>query len=111
MKKLGDIIKDYQPSRGARSERAEIVGYFHERIMDRKGKPYSPAFIAMKLAHLTIRDLYYLKSVCNQAKNFQKIFWWSITVKPVQSAAPIGSAPTASTSSNVSSQSVSAVTK
>lgn len=60
------------------SERSELVGYFHERLTNKKGQKFRVQFIAMKLAHLKVPDLYYLQSICKQAKNFGSCFWGSL---------------------------------
>jgi len=69
------------------SERAELIKFWVDNVLNKKGKKYPPARIAMLLSHLTINDLYYFKSVCNDVMNrsgqvsFQKFFWWSIKAK------------------------------
>lgn len=67
------------------SERAELIGYFIERLNTRQkelgNRPYTPAFIGMKLAHLSVFDLYYLKRICEDSKDWYKTFWGSL--KPV----------------------------
>src|SRR3989338_5067654 len=64
------------------TERGELMKYFCERInsgrlrdglakitMGRMGKT---------LEKIPTKDLYYLKSVCDQAENFGKKFWYSL---------------------------------
>lgn len=66
----------------ANSERAELIGYFTDMVNSyRKGTKYKPLSykaIAVKLSHLTVGDLYYLKSSGRDAKNWSAYFWWSI---------------------------------
>ena len=68
----------------AKSRRAELIKYFHERLRNKDDKPFSVRFIAIKLSHLKIKDLDYLVSVCKDVQNrrgkeaMQKFFWWSI---------------------------------
>lgn len=70
-----------------KSERADLIGYFHSKLLNKDGQPFKPRVIAIKLAHLTLEDLYYLKSVSEDLLNRQgltamsKHFWWSIRYK------------------------------
>ena len=65
-----------------RSEREDLIKYFHERAgCDRKGRPFAFVFVKMRLQHLTLRDLYYLKSICDHAENFSRCLWVSIKPK------------------------------
>ena len=36
------------------------------------------AHLGTVLEKIPTKDLYYLKSVCSQAKNFGKKFWWEL---------------------------------
>lgn len=67
------------------SERGELLKFFRERVRDRKGKMYGYPFLAVKLSHLSVQDLVYLKSVCmdaeNRGRSFGKVFWGSIKVQ------------------------------
>jgi hypothetical protein len=67
------------------SERAELLGFFLDNLLDKKGKKYKPGYIAMKLAHLEVKDLYYMQSEVkdrmNRGENWQAWFWWSLKVK------------------------------
>lgn len=64
-----------------KSERAELIKFFVDRLVNKDGKPYPARLIAVKLAHIPTKDLYYLQSTCNKAKSFGACFWWSIKVK------------------------------
>lgn len=64
-----------------KSERAELVKFFVDRLLNKDGKPFPARFIAFKLAHIPTKDLYYLQSTCNKAKSFGACFWGSIKVK------------------------------
>lgn len=71
------------------SERGDLLQYFTDRINERrkgtKFKPLTIRAIAVKLSHLGLRDLYYLKSVCDEAERrgypWAAIFWKEITPK------------------------------
>lgn len=86
-KSLADLMKgrELPKKQKHRTERGDLLTYFHQRIKNKQGKEYRMAFIASKLAHLELQDLYFLKSTCEDAqrrgKPFGAIFWWSIKVK------------------------------
>lgn len=76
------------PVKKSRSERAELIQFFVDRLRNKDGKPFSARLIAVKLSHLKdLQDLYYFKSVCEDTLNrkgladMQKFFWWSIKAK------------------------------
>ena len=67
-----------------RSERAELVKFFMENLLDKKGKHFPVKRIAFKLSHLSLNDLYFFKSVCQDILNrkgsesMNKYFWYSL---------------------------------
>ncbi len=67
------------------SERGELIEFFTNKLNeDRDGikfKKLTIRGVAVKLGHLDLNDLYYLKSYCLQAKNFSSCFWWSLKAK------------------------------
>lgn len=71
------------------SERRAILGEFTEHINgERGGKKYpklAPRYIAIKVAHIPTKDLYYLMSICKDGKNrngsFGKVFFGALKVK------------------------------
>jgi len=69
MEPINSFLRRPKPVRAANSERAELIGYFTDEVnKERDGKKWkklTPRYIAVKLAHLSKSDLYYLK---NQAK-------------------------------------------
>ncbi len=82
---LYSITNRPQTKKAQRSERAELIEYFFTRLEI----PYT-AYIhkqltrkrtALKVAHLTRDDLYYLKSICDRSDNFSKTFWGSLKIK------------------------------
>ncbi len=88
---FGNPIEQPKPkkvrARGTpRNERDEIFDYFYRKLCDpwqrKTNRPLGKAFLAMKIAHLKIGDLYYLKSVCLDAEHrgdsFSKVFWGSL---------------------------------
>lgn len=85
MKSLFDLIKGRENTK-VLSERAELIKFFHERLRNKKGKPFTAKLIAIKLGDIKdVRDLQFLKSKCLDAENrgypFSKCFWGSIKLK------------------------------
>ncbi len=64
------------------NERQAVIKEFLERLnADRDGVQYkklAPSFVAVKLSHLNLQDLYYFLRVCRDAKHFSKYFWYSL---------------------------------
>ena len=87
MKRISEHIS--QPSkRSARdraTERGELLEYFVKQINpSRKRDGYTPLTIpriARTLVGVPTKDLYYLKKVCDEAKDFSKKFWWETNPK------------------------------
>ena len=68
------------------TERGELMKYFMERLNPSRVRDgYAPRTLARMgrlLVAIPTKDLYYLKSVCDQSKDFSKKFWWEIKPKP-----------------------------
>jgi hypothetical protein len=88
MEPIKSLLRAPRPKKPV-SERAELLQFFLDKVnAARRGtkyKPLRPAALAVKLSHLKLPDLYYLKSVCEDAerrgKPFSAIFWWSLKAK------------------------------
>lgn len=67
------------------TERGELMEYFCRelnRSRERDGlTPISMGRMGKTLQKIPTKDLYYLKSVCNNAQNFSKKFWWLLNPK------------------------------
>ena len=67
------------------TERGELMKYFMERLNPSRVRDgYAPLTLARMgrlLVAIPTKDLYYLKSVCDQSKDFSKKFWWEINPK------------------------------
>ncbi len=64
------------------TERGEMMRFFlrhlnHSRKNDGL-PPMTMAHLGTVLEQIPTQDLYYLKSVCSQAKSFSKTFWWEL---------------------------------
>jgi len=67
------------------TERGELMQFFMERlnmarVRDGLGKLTMPR-MGKILEAIPTKDLYYLKTVCMQSKDFSKKFWWEINPK------------------------------
>jgi hypothetical protein len=69
------------------SERGELLDYFFEFLSPTWGgrRPLTKSYLAMKISHLKLEDLYYLKSSfqdrVNRGENYSKYFWGVLKVK------------------------------
>ena len=73
------------------TERGDLMKYFCERINPSRINdglgPVSMGRMGKLLTKIPTKDLYYLKTVCDQSKNFSKKFWWEINPKNHDEAA------------------------
>ncbi|HVY73012.1 MAG TPA: hypothetical protein VG984_03120 [Candidatus Paceibacterota bacterium] len=86
MDHIGAHISSAIPAKKSRdTERGELMQYFLTRLNAarvRDGlKPMTMGRMAHVLVAIPTKDLYYLQSICNQAKDFSKKFWWEINPK------------------------------
>ena len=84
MKHIKDNLKrSMNPSK--ETERGELMAYFRQRLNRDRGKDGYPAItmgrMGKMLEKIPTKDLYYLKRVCDDAKNFSKKFWWELKPK------------------------------
>lgn len=96
MKPIADLFGSYSmpevKKRKPTSERAELVRYFFEnaRLTWPGKKPLTPAFIGMKLSHLSLTDLYAFKSMCEDRRRtgytWSKFFWGALKEQAWQQA-------------------------
>jgi len=67
------------------TERGELMQYFRDKLNSTRVRDgysaLSLARIAKVLQLIPTKDLYYLQSVCNQAPDFSKKFWWEVNPK------------------------------
>jgi len=76
MEQLGTNYKLPDSKITKTSERAELIRVFLDRLRNKEGKPYTPAFLGMKLSPIKTADLYSLQKKCEQARNFGAMFWY-----------------------------------
>ena len=88
MDHISSHIKHTTQKKERATERGELMEYFRtklnrERVRD--GLPeLSMPRMGKVLQAIPTKDLYYLKSVCDQASNFSKKFWWEVSPKKHQ---------------------------
>jgi len=67
------------------TERGELMQYFMEKLNRDRIRdgiaPLSMPRMGKILQVIPTKDLYYLKSVCDQSQNFSKKFWWEVKPK------------------------------
>jgi hypothetical protein len=84
MKHIGTHLRQTM-SDARQTERGELMKYFLEHINPSRLRdglpPVSMGRMGKLLQKIPTKDLYYLKSVCDDAGNFSKKFWWEINPK------------------------------
>lgn len=70
------------------SERHELVSKFSKKINEKRIadglKPISNGYINMKMTQSGLKsngDLYWFYAYCDETKNFDKTWWWSLKAK------------------------------
>lgn len=67
------------------TERGELMQYFLDKLNYSRRKDGLPKLTMGRMGRILVaiptKDLYYLKSVCDQAPNFSKKFWWEVDPK------------------------------
>ena len=92
MKSIGEIIPDIKrkateapKGRKRQTERGELMRFFLRHLNYARKQdglvPLTMARLGVEIEGIPTADLYYLKSVCSQAKNFSKKFWWELDPK------------------------------
>ncbi len=69
------------------TERGEMMKYFMDRLNESRKHAKLPPLTMPRMGRLLVaiptKDLYYLRRICDDAKDFSKKFWWEIKPKPV----------------------------
>lgn len=80
MEHIRKHLKEFTPRKDRRTERGELMKYFIERLNAARAAdglpPITMGRMGKILEGIPTKDLYYIKSVCDKAKNFSKKFWW-----------------------------------
>lgn len=85
MKHISSQFKRTAGGRERGSERGDLMEYFLERLNGERRRdglpPMTMGRVGKLLQGIPTKDLYYLKSVCDKARNFSKKFWWEVSPK------------------------------
>ncbi len=86
-----NLKRSLEPSKD--TERGELMQYFRQRLnTERVGNGYpliQMARMGKILEKIPTKDLYYLKRICDDSKNFSKKFWWEINPTNFKNGVPI----------------------
>ena len=84
MEHIGKHLNE-KKSRGKETERGELMRYFLDRLNASRVRDGIPPLTMPRMGRILVaiptKDLYYLKSVCEQAPDFSKKFWWEVDPK------------------------------
>lgn len=79
---LAKKVAEAPKGRKRLTERGELMKFFLRHVNYARKQdglaPMTMAHMGVVLEQIPTPDLYYLKSVCSQAKNFSKRFWWEL---------------------------------
>jgi len=84
---IGKHIRQPSPrtKRDRATERGELMKYFMEKLNVSRPQVGLPLLSMARMGRLLMatptEDLYYLKTVCDQSKDFSKKFWWEVNPK------------------------------
>jgi len=84
MQSINEILKDKNLHPKPLNQRAEMIKFFLENIMDKQGNPYKPARMAVLLSHIPTEHLHYSVSIFRDTERRRgkvaavKEFFWSI---------------------------------
>lgn len=88
MEHISSHISGKASKRDKVTERGELMHYFADRLNESRVKdgypPLTLARMGRTLQAIPTKDLYYLKRVCDDAKDFSKKFWWEVNPKKHQ---------------------------
>lgn len=75
-------VADVRPK--IRNSRQYIVSLFVERLNEKRDSFYralKPSFVAFKMSHMRVDELYTFYDACLKKDNFSKYWWWSLNTK------------------------------
>lgn len=85
MKHIGAYASKFEKAQTRKTERGELMQYFRTHLNATRGKAKLPLITMSRMGKILegipTKDLYYLQSVCDKAKNFSKKFWWEVDPK------------------------------
>jgi hypothetical protein len=87
MEHIGKHMRQESPrsKKDKATERGELMQYFMKALNISRVRDGLPPLTMPRMGRLLVaiptKDLYYLKTVCDNAKDFSKKFWWEINPK------------------------------
>ncbi|MEK7180120.1 MAG: hypothetical protein AAB706_01480 [Patescibacteria group bacterium] len=88
MKPIKDLFGDYKiPPKTRITERGELLRYFANELnkLVKGMRGYNESRVAYFVSHLNVKDLYFLKSDCEQAQKrgvpFGAAFWHALDIQ------------------------------
>ena len=85
MKHISSHLTDTPKGKERATERGEMMRYFMDKLNRSRVRDgltqLSMPRMGRILQAIPTKDLYYLKSVCDQAADFSKKFWWEVNPK------------------------------
>jgi hypothetical protein len=95
MNPIGSLLGNFYEVKRPRSERACLIQQFVDRLISERGdknfymkdgkkvylKPITSKSVAIRLGYIKTQDLYYVYSICKDAKSFEKMFWFMTKTK------------------------------
>ncbi len=85
MRHISSHISASERPKEKATERGELMRYFLEKLNATRIRDGLPALSMPRMGRILegipTRDIYYLKSVCEQASSFSKKFWWEVNPK------------------------------
>jgi hypothetical protein len=82
--KRNDIVKRFvealEKDVDIENENERKMAYIQHRKPFIRKSP-SPSFVAFKMSHLKVDDLWYFLGYCKEAKHFSKCWWFSLDTK------------------------------
>ncbi len=92
MKSFRDLAPTLSGGTSRKTERGALMRYFVSHLNASRAKAklsmLTMARMGFILTGIPTKDLYYLKSVCEKAKNFSKKFWWEVDPKKHEAENP-----------------------
>ncbi|MDP4020933.1 MAG: hypothetical protein Q8P58_02760 [Candidatus Adlerbacteria bacterium] len=85
MKHIAAHISTRTQKKERATERGELMEYFRDKLNRTRVRDQLPPLTMPRMGRvlqlIPTKDLYYLKSVCDQASDFSKKFWWEVNPK------------------------------
>jgi len=89
MEHIGKHMQGAAKKKDKATERGELMQYFMQKLNRSRGRDGLPALTMPRMGRVLVaiptKDLYFLKSVCDDAENrsgssdaFSKKFWWEV---------------------------------